>query len=131
MTADDVGGVVVIENASYTDPWTTEMFVSALDDEHHRLVVACSDGGAIGYGVLRVDDWVGRVLSVAVDPSHRNRAVGRAIMLELVRLGGRGRERRVSGSRCGSRTIRRAACTKGLACLFSPSAASTTRTTTR
>ena len=85
MTEEDVAGVLVVENASYADPWTADMFTSALAHGQHRLVVACADSGPIGYGVVRIDDWVGRVLSVAVDPSHRNRRVGRAIMLELVR----------------------------------------------
>ena len=78
MTEEDVADVLVVENSSYTDPWTVDMFMSALGQEQHRLVVACDDGGPIGYGVLRIDDWVGRVLSVAVDPSHRNQSVGRA-----------------------------------------------------
>jgi ribosomal-protein-alanine N-acetyltransferase len=86
MTADDVAHVLAVENSSYTDPWTADMFISALGQEQHRLVVACADDGLVGYGVLRVDDWVGRVLSVAVEPLHRDRRVGRAIMLDLVRL---------------------------------------------
>jgi ribosomal-protein-alanine N-acetyltransferase len=90
MTEEDVAGVLVVENSSYTDPWTADMFMSALSQEQHRLVVAWADGGPIGYGVVRIDDWVGQVLSVAVDPSHRNQAVGRAIMLELIRLAAEG-----------------------------------------
>jgi len=86
MTENDLPDVLVVEASSYADPWTSEMFTSALGHEDHRLVVACADGCAIGYGVVRIDEWVGRVLSVAVEPSHRNQAIGRAIMLDLIRL---------------------------------------------
>jgi len=86
MSEEDVVDVLLVENSSYTDPWTADAFMSALGDGRHRLVVACGDGRLIGYGAVRVDDWVGRVLSVAVDPSHRHQAVGRAIMLDLLRL---------------------------------------------
>jgi ribosomal-protein-alanine N-acetyltransferase len=86
MTEEDVADVLVIEQASYPDPWTVEMFLSALGHEQHRLVVASGDAGLIGYGVMRIDEWIGRVLSVAVDPQHRGQSVGRAIMHDLVRL---------------------------------------------
>jgi ribosomal-protein-alanine N-acetyltransferase len=85
MTAEDVAAVLVIESLSYTDPWTADVFLSALGQERHRFVVACADGEPIGYGAVRIDDWVGQVLSVAVEPSHRNHRIGRAVMLELVR----------------------------------------------
>jgi ribosomal-protein-alanine N-acetyltransferase len=85
MTAEDVAAVLVIESLSYTDPWTADVFLSALAEDHHRLLVACADGELVGYGAVRIDEWVGQVLSVAVEPSHRNHRIGRAIMLELVR----------------------------------------------
>ncbi len=85
MTGDDVAGVLAIERSSYDDPWGADEFLSVLAQDQHRLVVACDGGGPVGYGVLRIDDWVGRVLSVAVDPSRRHQGVGRVLMTELAR----------------------------------------------
>src|SRR4051812_12660214 len=85
MTGDDVAGVLALERSSYDDPWGADEFLSVLAPDQPPPVGAPGGGGPRRYGVLRIDDWVGRVLSVAVDPSRRHQGVGRVLMTELAR----------------------------------------------
>lgn len=82
------------------DLWTrAEAVPSATDDaanvrraaEHGVLLVACDGECVIGSLIAAFDGWRGNMYRLAVDPAHRRRGVGRALVAEgerrLVALG--------------------------------------------
>lgn len=87
----DVAAVAAIESVSFSDPWTTEAFVSALDLGHMRFFVA-EEGGAdagggdavlLGYVVALVVADEGEIADLAVAPEARRRGIG-GLLLDRV-----------------------------------------------
>lgn len=65
------------------DPWNPAAFRDALDAGHH-YVVAREGGSLVGYaGLARVGDEA-EVHTLAVDPVHQGRGIGRALLRELL-----------------------------------------------
>lgn len=65
------------------DPWSARAFVEALD-AGYRYVAARDDGELLGYGGIAVLGPEAEVHTLAVDPAHQGRGVGRALLRELL-----------------------------------------------
>jgi ribosomal-protein-alanine N-acetyltransferase len=65
------------------DPWSPEAFLEALAAGHHYLS-AREDGSLIGYvGLARVGSEA-EIHTLAVDPEHQRRGVGRALLRAIL-----------------------------------------------
>ncbi len=78
--ADDAADIARVESAAASHPWSPAAVSSTLALPTTVAVLACDPqvvGHILASGVL--DE--GEVLTVAVDPEHRRRGIGRALML--------------------------------------------------
>lgn len=86
MTAEDVGQVMEIERASFSKPWTENMFLRDLAQEIAVYRVAVEEGRPVGYmGMYHVADE-GHITNIAVLPVWRGRGVASALLRSFVEL---------------------------------------------
>lgn len=86
MTAEDVGQVMEIERASFSKPWTENMFLRDLAQEIAVYRVAVEEGRPVGYmGMYHVADE-GHITNIAVLPAWRGRGVASALLRSFVEL---------------------------------------------
>lgn len=81
-TPDDLDAVLAIEHASFTNPWTREMYLAELDnrDVSFCFLVRDEAGTAVGFcSFWRVLDEL-HINNVAVLPDQRGRGAGTALL---------------------------------------------------
>lgn len=86
---EDLAGVIAIERASFSDPWSAESFETSLTLERFRFLVAEATGreqsssGAprlAGYVIALLLGTEGEVADLAVDPEMRGLGVGARLL---------------------------------------------------
>lgn len=65
------------------DPWHREVFLQAIAAGHH-YVAAREDGSLIGYAGLARMGSEAEVHTLAVDPTHQGKGIGRALLRALL-----------------------------------------------
>ena len=86
MTTDDIAAVLAIEEASSLQPWTRGVFLDELADQVTRTYrVGCLDGRVVGFCGLMVQADEAHITNIAVDPCHRRKSLGTALLLDTVR----------------------------------------------
>jgi ribosomal-protein-alanine N-acetyltransferase len=78
----DIDAILAIEHASFTNPWTREMYQSELqhDGVSFFSIARSRDGEAIGFcAVWRVVDEI-HINNLAVLPAYRRQGIGRALL---------------------------------------------------
>ena len=93
LTAADLPAVMEIETASFTEPWSSELFTAELAQPNRRYVVAQRGGAVCGYGGVMVMGEEATILTLAVAPSIRGHRVATRLLFELVQ------EARATGAR--------------------------------
>ncbi|MGF7146049.1 ribosomal-protein-alanine N-acetyltransferase [Anaerotaenia torta] len=87
MTAADLEQVCVIEEETFSDPWSREDFQNALLDEKNEYLVAEAGGRIAGYcgfwGVVGEGD----IFNVAVKKEFRRQHIGERMLKELIGRG--------------------------------------------
>jgi ribosomal-protein-alanine N-acetyltransferase len=79
--AGDVPGVVAIERAAFSDPWSARSFHDAIAQEAVYFACARSDGGnPLGYVVAWFAADEGEIANLAVAPEGWGHGVGRALL---------------------------------------------------
>ena len=87
MRRAHVRAVLEIERAVYARPWSAALFFSELAQPKSRhYVIAVLDGTVIGYGGVMVHADEAHITNVAVEPDLHHRGVGRALMVNLMRM---------------------------------------------
>ncbi|MDI6655777.1 MAG: ribosomal protein S18-alanine N-acetyltransferase [Candidatus Hydrothermarchaeota archaeon] len=76
----DLGRVHEIECRSFKDPYHTLFLLNLYETYPDTFFVAEENGAVVGYVISRMVNRSGHVLAIAVDPRHRNRGLGRALM---------------------------------------------------
>jgi ribosomal-protein-alanine N-acetyltransferase len=85
----DLDAVLAIEQESFTNPWTREMYLAEIENRgvSYCFVVRDAAGAVIGFcSFWRVLDEM-HINNVAVTPAHRGAGVGTALMREVLRQG--------------------------------------------
>lgn len=88
---EDLGGLVAVEQASFFNPWTREMYVAELQNPgvSHLLVAKDSDGRVVGFcGFWRVLDEL-HINNLAVLPEFRRQGVASKILRRVFEEGRR------------------------------------------
>lgn len=85
MTAADVRRCTELEQQLFDgdDPWNPEAFLEALAAGQHYLA-AREDGALIGYAGLARAGGEAEIHTLAVDPAHQGRGIGRALLRALL-----------------------------------------------
>jgi [ribosomal protein S18]-alanine N-acetyltransferase len=82
MRPEDLDAILRVEAASFSEPWTREMFEAELIPGISVAIVARSDAGTlVGYlcGSMIGDEF--HIDNIAVDPGMRRRGVGTKLLL--------------------------------------------------
>ena len=85
MRSEDLDAVLRIEVASFSEPWTREMFETELIPGVSLALVVWSDADTLlGYlcGSIIEDEF--HISNIAVDPRSRRRGVGRKLLLSAL-----------------------------------------------
>ncbi len=81
MRPEDLEAILRIEAASFTEPWTREMFEAELDPDISLVLVARSRNNALlGYLFGSIVGETFHISNVAVDPGARRQGVGKALV---------------------------------------------------
>jgi len=114
---DDVAGILRIERASFSDPWTEESFTTALVLDRMQVLVAETPASESGDGASRLAGYVvalvigteAEIADLAVAPDWRRRGIGQALLArsvaELVAVGVRTLYLEVRESNAAARTL--------------------------
>ncbi|MCL6587152.1 MAG: ribosomal protein S18-alanine N-acetyltransferase [Anoxybacillus sp.] len=87
MTLDDLDGVLVIEKASFTLPWSREAFYNELvHNRYAKYVVMEHDGRLVGYCGMWVVIDEAHITNVAVLPEYRGKKLGEALMRRMMEM---------------------------------------------
>jgi [ribosomal protein S18]-alanine N-acetyltransferase len=80
MTATDLDSVVIVENQSFSTPWTRQAFCEELENQLAYYLLAVLDDTVVGYvGMWLILDEA-HITNVAVLPSCRKLGIGKAMM---------------------------------------------------
>lgn len=80
-TPADLGALTLLEQAAFSDPWSSEMLTEAMaSDGAVSLAATDSEGAIIGSVLGRVAADEGEILSIAVAPEARGLGLGRALL---------------------------------------------------
>jgi ribosomal-protein-alanine N-acetyltransferase len=88
-SAEQIDDVLAIEEASFTNPWTREMYLSELENEtvSHCLLAREADGRAIGFcSYWRVLDEL-HINNLAVLPEYRRAGAASALLSRVLEEG--------------------------------------------
>ncbi len=92
MTSADLDSVLLLESASFSEPWTKELYAHELNDNRlseYRVVVAADAHPAEPPNVIAQGGWMlfgeeAHILTIAVQPEFRGQGIGRWLMLALM-----------------------------------------------
>ena len=91
FTGGDLAPIMEVENRSFPDPWTENMFRDALDSPFQKIYVLYENGELIGYICTHVYADEGEILSLAVLPEKRRAGYGKLLLgfaLEIMKKTG-------------------------------------------
>ncbi len=85
MEKKDIEAALQVEKASFSEPWTGEMFEGTLDLPYARYYVAeLPDGTVAGICGLKIIAGTGEISNVGVLPAMRGRQIGRRMLERLL-----------------------------------------------
>ncbi|MCU9595605.1 ribosomal protein S18-alanine N-acetyltransferase [Caldibacillus thermolactis] len=85
LTIDDIDGILAIENASFTVPWTREAFIRELTSNPYALYIGAEfDGKLIAYGGMWIILDECHITNIAVLPEFRGMKIGDKLMYQMM-----------------------------------------------
>lgn len=85
MTEADLADVCMIEQETFSEPWSREDFASALENPNNKYLVA-EEGDIIGYCGYWGIAGEGNIYNVAVKKEYRRKKVAYKLLSELIRV---------------------------------------------
>ncbi|HHT87693.1 MAG TPA: ribosomal protein S18-alanine N-acetyltransferase [Clostridiales bacterium] len=84
MTIADVDEVYIIEQETFSNPWSRASFIESLSDPNNTYLVATVDGRVVGYcGFWGVAEE-GHIYNVAVKEGYKKQGIGFRMLKELI-----------------------------------------------
>lgn len=80
MTEQDIFEVLKIEEESFSDPWTENMFSSLTSSKIYKSFVAEENGQILGYVSVIATFYVFEIMNLAVKKDYRNLGIGKSLM---------------------------------------------------
>jgi ribosomal-protein-alanine N-acetyltransferase len=87
---DDIAGIVEIERAAFSDPWSARAFAESI--EHPAVYFACArsdEGVVLGYVVAWFAADQGEIANLAVTPKGWGSGIGRSLLVNAIDEGAR------------------------------------------
>ena len=84
MTEDDLEQVDIIEQQTFSEPWSKEDFDSSLKDSNNEYLVAEHEGMVAGYCGYWGVAGEGYIYNVAVKKEFRNQGIGHQMLTALL-----------------------------------------------
>lgn len=87
MGLEHIDEVMVVENLSFSIPWSREAFIQEVTTNQFAIyVVALVDGNAVGYaGMWKVFDE-GHITNIAAHPEFRKSGIGGLLIEKLLQI---------------------------------------------
>lgn len=95
LKPEHIPQILEIEKRANTAPWSERSFQNELTHEHGVFLVAYSGAKIVGYAGMWLVVDEAHITTVAVDPDHQRRGIGRKLMIELL---ARAREAGMAGA---------------------------------
>ncbi len=83
MGLGDLAEVVDLETANQPRPWTEKIFRDELAADNRTYLVA-GDEVVVGFGGIMVIGDEAHITNLLIDPDHRGKGLGRALMVALI-----------------------------------------------
>lgn len=84
MNEFDIDGVLVVEEQSFTTPWSRAGFVAEMKNELSHYLVMVHHGQIIGYAGMWIIVDEAHVTNVAIVPEYRGQKLGEKLMSALI-----------------------------------------------
>lgn len=85
---EDLDDVMVIEDSSFSAPWSKYAFeYDLLHNPHANYFVCIQDGKLTGYAGLWIFETIGHVVNMAVMPEFRRQNVASRLLVHLKKFG--------------------------------------------
>jgi ribosomal-protein-alanine N-acetyltransferase len=78
--------IIDIENNSFIDPWTKEMFLDSAKNSSVLFNVLILNKTIIGYYIIGLVKDEMEILNIAVSPQFRNKSFGKAILFDILNI---------------------------------------------
>ncbi|UHA76082.1 ribosomal protein S18-alanine N-acetyltransferase [Paenibacillus sp. 481] len=87
MDIDDIPGVMTVEHASFTVPWSADAFRNEmLHNQNAKYIVMVCDEQIVGYaGMWTILDEA-HITNIAIYPDYRGRGLGQQLLYQLMEL---------------------------------------------
>ena len=76
----DIPGIMEIEAASFSDPWSQNGVEAYIDDPYGGILVAGEGGRILGYAIFHCSFEDCELYNIAVSPAFRRRGAGRELI---------------------------------------------------
>ena len=85
LTIDDLDDIVMIDQASFTNPWSREAFINELTMNPYALYIGLEvDGELVGYGGVWIIVDEAHITNIAVHPGYRGQKLGEKLLMKLM-----------------------------------------------
>ncbi|MFA6308812.1 MAG: ribosomal protein S18-alanine N-acetyltransferase [Clostridia bacterium] len=85
MNNNHIEGVMVVENISFTVPWSMDAFFQEVNQNEFAIYfVAIVEGKVVGYAGVWVICDEGHITNIAVHPDFRRKGIGSLLMEKLI-----------------------------------------------
>ncbi len=87
MTIEHIDGVLIVENLSFSIPWSKNAFIEEVTGNKFAIYVAARvDNVIAGYGGMWKVFDEGHITNIAVHPEFRRTGVGSALLRRLIEI---------------------------------------------
>ena len=102
QSAEDIDSILRVEGESFTNPWTRDMYLAELRNEHSRVYfVRAPERDVIGFGSCWFVADELHINNLAVLPTYRRQGIATALLRHIFEQG------RAEGSRRATLEVRR------------------------
>lgn len=87
MQLEDLEDVLHIEEASFRNPWTPDLFVNEFSNSRSRkrVIVEQAKGLVLAFGIYWLVLDEAHIMNIAVNPTHRRMGLGALILRQMLK----------------------------------------------